>query len=451
MGRQKEDKKINKLEKKQQKKKGKITVNDQKSSKNFLMEDKEKNSGKLESQLVDQEASGNKEEQEAPLTTAFLEELEKAKNGKEDIEVPVGKSKKKKKKGKIIAITLILLLLISGGTVATLYYLKSTSVIAEGAKPRNPLTGEVVEEPLPARPIIVSNDNAEGARPQSGISKADIVYEFPAEGNIPRLQPIFYSEFPERVAPVRSVRNYFVDLAREFKAIHVGFGVSPQANDYLKTGVIPYVNPNTYQYGEDDDMFWRDDARPDGVHNVYTNLQEIYDMNKTPDWQSQQILRTYPRYEDDLTEEEKTEETTLLESYPVATNITMSYISEDIEYVYDPETELYTRYVDGDMAVDFEDDTPITTSNIIVQYVSIGMLDAKRLDIDMTEGGNCVIFTKGKAFVGNWSRDDLDSPTIFYTIKTTEEGEEYKEEIKLSIGKTWVQVIGKNNDDLEYK
>ena len=56
-----------------------------------------------------------------------------------------------------------------------------------------------------------------------GISKADIIYEFPVEGELTRLQAIFYSQFPDKVGPLRSVRYYFVDIATEYKAFHVGY------------------------------------------------------------------------------------------------------------------------------------------------------------------------------------------------------------------------------------
>ena len=389
------------------------------------------------------------------LTKQFLDELEFSKADKEKKTIEnkdvVNKNRKRKKKKismlAIILIAIVMILVIVGLSATILVQSASTVKLQKGSEAVNPLTGEIVTAPLPARPIIVSNDNAEGARPQSGITKADIVYEFPAEGYIPRLQPIFYSQFPERVAAVRSVRNYFIDLAREFKAIHVGYGGSPQAKEYLATGVIPYVNAVV-----GDDIFWRDmEARGDGIHNVYVNLNEAYAMNKTEDWQAPQIVRSYPRYPIELSEEKKAEQDEYLAAFPAATNITLAYVSEDIEYKYDPETELYTRYVDGEVAVDFEDQTPVTTSNVIIQLVSIGMLDSKRLDIDMTAGGACMVFTKGKAFIGEWSRDNLEAPTVFYMTKTDEGGNAYKEEIKLGVGKTWVQVIDKDQNDVVYQ
>ena len=103
----------------------------------------------------------------------------------------------------------------------------STDQAAEPEVIINPLTGIEVEseDALPARPVQVSIPNdTYGAVPQSNISYADIIYEFPVEGELTRLQAIFYSEFPDKVGPLRSVRYYFVDTATEYKAFHVGYG-----------------------------------------------------------------------------------------------------------------------------------------------------------------------------------------------------------------------------------
>ena len=106
----------------------------------------------------------------------------------------------------------------------------------------SPLTGQEYTEELPARPLVVSIDNVGDAIPQSWLSKADIVYEFPVEGRQTRLNAIYYGEFPEEFGPIRSTRPYFVDLTREYKAIFLAHGWSPQAKEYLMSGVVPYIN-----------------------------------------------------------------------------------------------------------------------------------------------------------------------------------------------------------------
>ena len=93
----------------------------------------------------------------------------------------------------------------------------------------SPLTGQLYEEELPARPLIVSIDNVGDAIPQSWLSKADLVYEFPVEGKQTRLLAVYYGQFPDEFGPIRSTRPYFVDLTREYKGIFLAHGWSPDA------------------------------------------------------------------------------------------------------------------------------------------------------------------------------------------------------------------------------
>ena len=79
----------------------------------------------------------------------------------------------------------------------------------------SPLTGMVYDDEIGGRPLIVSIDNVGEAIPQSNLSYADMVYEFPVEGLQTRLEAVFMGDFPECFGPIRSTRPYFVDLTRE--------------------------------------------------------------------------------------------------------------------------------------------------------------------------------------------------------------------------------------------
>ena len=72
----------------------------------------------------------------------------------------------------------------------------------------------LTEEENWARPVLATINNHPLARPQSGISQADVVYEFMAEGNVTRFLALFQSELPETVGPIRSARDYFIHLVK---------------------------------------------------------------------------------------------------------------------------------------------------------------------------------------------------------------------------------------------
>ncbi len=106
-----------------------------------------------------------------------------------------------------------------------------------------PLNGALFSKPEEAiwqkrRPIAAIIENHADARPQSGLSKADVVYEAVAEGGITRFLAIFYcgaASEDVKIAPVRSARVYFIDWA-------AGYGKNPifmhvgGANDFAGTG-----------------------------------------------------------------------------------------------------------------------------------------------------------------------------------------------------------------------
>ena len=120
-----------------------------------------------------------------------------------------------------------------------------------------------------------------------------------------------------------------------------------------------------------------------------------------------------------------------------ATYITVNYGATKCEYTYDADTQLYTRTLNGKKYVDKETNESITVSNILVQHVTSEVLDKKgRLEIDMCTGGEATLYTNGVAIEGTWTRDSLDSRTIF----VDNDGNEFK----LEVGKTWVQVADQN-------
>src|SRR5581483_6241396 len=74
----------------------------------------------------------------------------------------------------------------------------------------NPLTGVVYETPQPwqNRPVLgMKIGNSAPERPQSGIDRADLVYEELTEGGETRFLAFFLTNAPDRVGPVRSCRT----------------------------------------------------------------------------------------------------------------------------------------------------------------------------------------------------------------------------------------------------
>jgi hypothetical protein len=105
-----------------------------------------------------------------------------------------------------------------------------------------PFSGERSEEEFTKRPVLVTINNHPKARPQSGLASADIVYEMVAEGSVTRLLALYQSELPERIGPVRSARDYFIEIASGLDAFYVAHGYSPEARLLLTTGYVDNIN-----------------------------------------------------------------------------------------------------------------------------------------------------------------------------------------------------------------
>lgn len=78
----------------------------------------------------------------------------------------------------------------------------------------SPFTGEPVKRL--SRVLAVKIDNIIYARPQTGLTSADIVYVLPVEGGLTRFLVIFSSHFPPVIGPVRSARRDDLQLLGQF-------------------------------------------------------------------------------------------------------------------------------------------------------------------------------------------------------------------------------------------
>lgn len=299
----------------------------------------------------------------------------------------------------------------------------------------NPITGEECDEKLPARPIQVSIDNVGQAIPQSNISHADIVYEFPVEGEQTRLQAIFYGDIPEFFGPIRSVRPYFVDLSDMYKTVYVAHGWSSDAKRKLQNGDVPYINAM-----ENEVEFYRVSDKPT-PHNSYIEWDKVKaEIDDNGWWDESKKIRGFKFREDEEPQEnadvdsETTAEGETEEILPESCeSVAFKYQGSACEFAYDSETGLYTRTVKGAPYIDKETGENVTVSNILVQKVTSESLDEKgRLAIDMMAGGDALLFTNGEVTEGTWTQENLHNTTIF----KDKNGKKFR----LTKGKSWVEV-----------
>jgi len=138
--------------------------------------------------------------------------------------------------------------------------------------PRTPLPYR--EETM--RPLAVVIDNVNGY-PQSGLREASVIAEMPVEGGLTRLMTFYDRTDPDMVGPVRSARDYFVDLAQAYEGVLVHDGGSPTALQLIERSPFPTLN--AYTAGG---LFSRDTGRQ-APYNLYAAgrglRQAVQEMN----------------------------------------------------------------------------------------------------------------------------------------------------------------------------
>jgi hypothetical protein len=281
-----------------------------------------------------------------------------------------------------------------------------------------PLTGIGSNTPYDPRITMVIIENHPQARPQSGLNKADMVYEVLAEGGITRFAAFYQSEHPENVGPVRSIRTYFIRLAEGFDALLVHAGWSPEAQSIITKEKKPSVNglfwDNKPQY------FWRDKSRK-APHNMYTNFEYIKEVANRLKYNEEGKIPQF-LFKD------KSEEMT---GNPAA-DITIKYnASYKVGYTYDSGSKLYQRSINEKPHTDLITGETLTATNLLVIETKHKVLDSEgRLSIDLASGGNGYLFQRGKVIDVTWKNVDG-------VIQAFKDGEQ----MKLYPGKTWVNIV----------
>ena len=129
----------------------------------------------------------------------------------------------------------------------------------------------------------ISNNAANDARPQWGLSEAEVLVESKVEGGITRFMALYpnVENLPEQIGPVRSARHQIFQLILPWQALYVHIGESTVQSEYRTNYEYGDLDINLDKYG-----FPRDDARrATGVnieHTAYTNseyLTEIIEKN----------------------------------------------------------------------------------------------------------------------------------------------------------------------------
>ncbi|MCM3630847.1 DUF3048 domain-containing protein [Paenibacillus glycanilyticus] len=283
-----------------------------------------------------------------------------------------------------------------------------------------PLTGLKRETEAAARPVAVMINNLKPARPQSGLTNADVVWEVLAEGGITRLVAIFQStdKGTDPIGPIRSIRPYLIDIGESYGAILAHSGASNDAYDILQHQDKPYLD----EISNAGSYFWRSKDRK-APHNLYSELDKLRAGADKKNYRSEVTVPAYPFAEEGATA-----------AGAAATSIQIKFLLKDykVSYEYDAAGGLYKRSINDEPHTDLNNGEQLSAVNVAVLGANHKTLDdAGRLSVDLHAGGPALLFQRGKVIECEWVRGNDNM------VRLMKDGAE----LPFIPGKTFFQVV----------
>lgn len=286
-----------------------------------------------------------------------------------------------------------------------------------------------------------------GARPQSGLAQADIVYEFPVEGNITRFMGVYWNsghgttdDPGVKLMPVRSARKIAIDLSQEYGDplyMHIGQAESTNPDTNALGALSKYSIKDVSGSG---DAFNRDttcEAKKAVEHCAYSDTATLWNIGKAKGWTTLGTIQPLTYKEDMAVDAAAT-------TSRAAANIKVGFEEDFANYgdtwTYDTATNTYLRNQGTTPHLDAATGKQLSTKTLIIQKTTVTTATNDNLPgeglkyhkIIKTVGtGDAWIIQDGKAIEATWKKDTLTGRTK-YLDRTT------GKELSLDRGKMWV-------------
>lgn len=295
--------------------------------------------------------------------------------------------------------------------------------IAEPPLPaRWPFTGRDADsdQDVTRRPLSVKIENSRVSRPQYGLNSADVVYETIAEGGITRFNCIFHSKVPGKLGPVRSARLSDQWVVPQYDGLLYFSGRSKSVGSVLAKHDIPVL-----EHGRIPRAYYRVSDR-NAPHNLMLDTKKAV----------QEAEKKGHRMTADVTPlkfERASDEST-----PSVSRIDIPFSNYNkVRWEYDEDSGRFERFNDGNVHRDASSGNQVSANNVVVMWAKYtearqDMVGSVTWDINLGGEGKVSVFKDGKRYDGTWKADRSAPPTFY-----GEDGEP----IKLTVGRTWLQVI----------
>ena len=298
----------------------------------------------------------------------------------------------------------------------------------------NPLTGTYDLDAAAAgkRPVAVMVNNIEAAwEVQTGLAKADIVYETYVEGGITRLMAVYKdaANMPE-VGSIRSARYSYADLAAGHDAIYVHAGMD---TEYCRARMRSLDMDAVDLLSDMSAAGYRVKNGKALEHTLYTSGEKL-----AKNWKKGQRL--------ELSGEEKPwlsfrdPEESAVPSGGICQSLKVPFSSDySAGFTYDAEKKLYLKSQSGNSSVDYKTDARVKVKNILVLYAQVTDFDdGYHVKTDLSGGTGLYVSEGGFAEI-TWSKGDGKAPL---SIKAADGSQ-----MPVNAGNTWVCLVNEKQKD----
>ncbi len=299
------------------------------------------------------------------------------------------------------------------------------------------------------RPLGIMVENHKEARPQSGLSSADIVYEVVAEGGITRFLAIYFCQNAAYVGPVRSARIYFVRFLEGYGQYplyaHVGGANTDGPADAL--GYIGELGWSSYndlnQFSVPFPYFWRDYERLKNVateHTVYTSTKKLWQYAKDKreltnvDDQGVRWDKGFSpwKFEDDAKAADRGKVIKI--DFGFWDNLASDF---SVVWSYNAKTNSYKRTNGGSPHIDKNTGKQLEAKNIAVMFTKESPAndgyEGGHLLYKNVGSGDLLFFKNGQAIKGTWSKETEEDNIKFF--------DNSDKEISIVRGQVFVEVL----------
>ncbi|HUB38884.1 MAG TPA: DUF3048 domain-containing protein [Streptosporangiaceae bacterium] len=265
------------------------------------------------------------------------------------------------------------------------------------AQLRSPFTGEPVKSLQ--RVLAVKIDNIVYARPQTGITDADIVYVLPVEGGLTRFLAIFSSHIPPVIGPVRSARSDDLELLRQFgRPAFAWSGAQPRL-----TGVIEHDRRIVDLYAGLVGGYYRNYNRI-APYNLYANTRTLLAEAKG----ASKAHGIGFRFGSPNPGGRRT------------SSVSVSYPAASYRFTWSAKQGRWLVWIDGARAATTEH-RQMSAATVVIQHTLVRTSNYKeygrRPPFASTFGhGTATVLRNGKAYQVRWSRRRMAGGTTFTTM-----------------------------------